>query len=223
MFRFILLLLAGASPAAPAAPDWASYNQLQAKHLRAMAEPALNSSSALHGFRQRIRLLVLPTFEPGYAIRIDIRQSGVSQIIVVSETGQGGYSPGKRKFISKVAGDADTTQFVQSAIRASNVEAEPVEAGPISAGNGEEGVDDSIVCTDGTMFFVEYFDAAGRPRTVKRHSCDLRFGKYRAIIPVSVMMHGLAKVPLPTVVWNCVSIVNACGNWDSYAKAMDSP
>ena len=221
MYRLIILLFVAASSAASGASDWTGYDQWQAKHLQAMEEPTLNTPSALKGFRQRIRILVLPTFEAGYAIRVDIPRSGVPQIIVVSETGQGGYSPGKRKFISKQAGDDDTATVVQAAIRASNVESEPIEAGPISAGETDD--DDVIVCTDGTMFFVEYVDFAGQPKVIKRHGCDLRFGKYRAIVPISVMMHGLANVPLPREVWNCVSIGNACGSWERYWKAMDRP
>lgn len=223
MYRLIALLLVAASSTASPASDWRGYDQSQAEHLQAMAEPTLNNLSALKGFRQRIRILVLPTFEAGYAIRIDIPRTGTPQILVVSETGQGGYSPGKRKFISKKAGDAETVKFVQATIRASNVETEPVEAGPISGSDGKSDNDDAIVCMDGTMFFLEYVDAAGHHRVLKRHGCDLRFGKYRAIVPISVMMHGLANVPLPREVWNCVSIGNACGGWESYWKLMDMP
>lgn len=158
----------------------------------------------------------MPTFKPGYSIRVDVQLSGKSRITVVSETGQGGYSPGRRKPVSASDGDDDTAKFVQAALHASHIDAETAEPTEISAGK-----DDVIVCTDGTAFFLEYFDADHRHRIIKRSGCDMLYGKQRALVPLATLMHGLGKLPLEWHVWSCIAAGEACGDWDKYWKLMD--
>lgn len=214
--NLVAIVLVAASPVSAKEAQWEGYDKWPARHLRAMAEPSFASARAIDGFQQRIRILVLPTFQSGYSIRVDVPLSGKARIVVVSETGQGGYSPGRKKSVSAHDGDADTPKYVQAALRASGIDSETADAKAIEVGN-----DEAIVCTDGTAFFLEYFDAKHRHRIIKRSGCDVLYGSQRAIVPVAVMLHGVAKVPLEWHVWSCVAAAAACGDWNKYGQLMD--
>src|SRR3954465_12496715 len=103
---FLPLMLAQAqAPLAPGdyVPDtgwhddsWSRdfYERWFGDQLRAMGEPPLGAPPDLAGFEERFRLLVLPTFSPAFASRIDVGRDGRATLHWADLNGRGGYDPG---------------------------------------------------------------------------------------------------------------------------------
>jgi hypothetical protein len=72
----------------------AFYERWFGDQLRAMGEPTLRSASDRGRFTRRLRVLILPSFEPAYALRIDESGSG-GAVTFVKLDGRGGYAPGR--------------------------------------------------------------------------------------------------------------------------------
>ncbi|HEY5721781.1 MAG TPA: hypothetical protein VIT45_05615 [Allosphingosinicella sp.] len=105
----IALLLGMTSlPAADAEPPraryvpvdgWSSAEQPEVheewfgSYLQAMGEPVLSQPESLGGFRQRIRMLVVPGHGHPYAVRIDVTKSGMADVRVVRLEGSGDDPP----------------------------------------------------------------------------------------------------------------------------------
>lgn len=63
--------------------------------LRAMEEPSLFRPKDIEGFDWRVRVLVLPSFDPGFAIRVEKPIDGAVTSITTVLDGAGGYDPGE--------------------------------------------------------------------------------------------------------------------------------
>lgn len=68
---------------------------LYAKHLKALAEPALKSLSKPRSKDETYRFLWLRTFHNPVAVRVDIRKDGTATLTTKVSSGQGGYDPGR--------------------------------------------------------------------------------------------------------------------------------
>lgn len=125
--------------------------------LRAMHEPPLATAADLGHLRMRIRLTVLPTFDPAIAYRVDERSDGAMILRWAKLDGRGGYAPG----VIDEAGVRHLTAAEARALRAAIAEAglaslprEPApeidEAGTLT------------ICADGTTYIIEELDAQER-------------------------------------------------------------
>ena len=173
MRRFCLaLLLIGAGAAALAAPhglyvpldiwrdaeDAARHEAWYGGHLRAMAEPILSRREDHSDFRRRFRMLVLPSFHPPYAIRVDQGTSGRARVRIVRLTGRGGYAPGEILEQESYTLTADQAARLDRDIEASGLASAPPRA--------------RAACIDGVQFVFELVDAQAN-RFVDRHQCSL--------------------------------------------------
>ena len=168
-FCLALLLIGAAAFAAPHgryvppdiwrdADDAARREAWYGGQLRAMAEPILRRREDRSGFRRRFRMLVLPSFHPPYAIRVDQETSGTARVRIVRLTGRGGYAPGEILEQESYALTADQAARLDGDIEASGLASAPPRAG--------------AACIDGAHFIFELVDARGN-RFVDRHQCSL--------------------------------------------------
>lgn len=148
----------------PDQPDF--YESWFGRQLRAMREPVLSRPGDLAGFTRRFRMLVLPTFHPAYAIRVDRRSDGRSEVRAVRLSGRGGYDPGRISEEESYLADGAQLAPLDRAIAAAQLASLPMEAGPPSDENG-----DLVICTDGTQFVFELVEPSGS-RFVSRHDCQ---------------------------------------------------
>ncbi|MBQ1498058.1 MAG: hypothetical protein IIZ38_07075 [Sphingomonas sp.] len=73
--------------------DW--FKQSGEAALSAMREPALWRDTSIEGYSRRSRLLVVPSFQAPYAIRIDQPLGDLPEAHFVETDGMGGYDPGR--------------------------------------------------------------------------------------------------------------------------------
>lgn len=151
--------------------DIAFYERWFGRQLRAMREPALRDRDDLGGYRRRFRLLVLPSFTPAYAYRVDERAGGRATLRWVMLDGAGGYRPGRVAHRGNRLLTASEADELWRAITDAGLNALPRRHGM------ERGVlsdDDAIiVCGDGIQYVLELLD---RDRAVflTRHQCEIR-------------------------------------------------
>jgi hypothetical protein len=138
--------------------EWAKdfYEGWYGGQLRAMHEPPLATAADLEHFRMRIRLTVLPTFDPAFAYRVDERADGAMILRWARLDGRGGYAPG----VIDEAGARHLTAAEARALRAAaaapglaSLPREPREA---------DGAGNLSICVDGTTVVIEKLDAGGR-------------------------------------------------------------
>jgi hypothetical protein len=60
-----------------------------------MNEPPMSRPGDMAGYRTRFRLLVLPSFEPAFAYRVDEHSEGRAVLRWVRLDGRGAYAPGR--------------------------------------------------------------------------------------------------------------------------------
>jgi len=144
-----------------ASDDAATYfEEWFGKQLLAMREPPLLTPADLAGRLQRFRLLVLPTFRPAYAVRVDQRTSDRALIRFVQLNGAGGYEPGS------IVRDKSRTLSVRElnrlnkAIIAASLPSRPRQEETPTATNSS-GELEIIICADGTMYVFELLDEHG--------------------------------------------------------------
>lgn len=142
------------------------------EQLRAMGEPILSRPGDLGRFHSRLRLLVLPTFRPGYAIRVDESGSG-GEVSFVELDGRGGYAPGRvrRRFHYRLTPVEmrDVHRVVrQFGLASAPAVAPPAPAEPEFTPDGEQIVH---FCGDVTSFVIELANASGS-HFVLRSQCD---------------------------------------------------
>lgn len=130
------------------------------RQLTAMGEPPLGSSRDLDGFRERFRFLVLPTFKPGYAYRVDVSRGGAMFLRWAVLSGRGGYAPG----ILAARGSRKLTrpeaEEFKSALAAASLPRLPREEAVVSTDSS--GAQVIRVGADCTMFVFEHLTSRGR-------------------------------------------------------------
>jgi hypothetical protein len=123
--------------------------------LRAMHEPSFASSASLRGYHQRLRLLVLPTFRPGYVFRIDEASNHKVTMRWALLNGAGGYKPGQIAEQSERTLTPPEWHAVSDALTKANLstvsQTEHIRIIP-----GEDG--GIVVCADGTVYVIERRD-----------------------------------------------------------------
>lgn len=169
-FLGLLLICGGAAPPATQgsyvpAGIWrdpeqeAHFERWFGDQLRAMREPVLSRMRDRAGFRRRFRMLVLPSFHPAYAIRIDEEAAGGARVRIVRLGGAGGYTPGGIKQEESFTLGADAVRQIDAAIEASGLAALAPDS-------------DRSLCLDGARFVFELIDERSN-RFVTRHQCEL--------------------------------------------------
>jgi hypothetical protein len=146
------------------------YESWFGNQLRAMDEPILSRPGALGRFNMRLRILVLPTFQHGYAIRID-ESAGGGLVSFVELTGAGGYAPGQVRRRTAFHLTAAEMRDVHRLVRQAGLESAPAsvpEPPPIDTPDGQI----VTVCADGTGYVVELVDRRGS-RFVHRSDCGI--------------------------------------------------
>ena len=140
------------------------YEKWYGKQLVAMGEKQLWVQRARDKASLTVRLLFLPTFDPGTMLQISFFEDGGARFTYKMLDGAGGYEPGKlsRKF----AGDVEN----QMAAKIKNF------LDRIDALGGKIPTafyDPTLVCTDGTQTVLE-FSGAGLYTVLDRHECDMK-------------------------------------------------
>lgn len=164
--------------------------------LRALREPSFAFASSRLGFRERLRVLVLPHADPGYILRLDVRADG-SALMTVSEakwTSRKRQSeprmvrswavrvdPEKAK---KMVEDARLADVLRPRFQPDIEDQKP---------NPDDGSDQSI-CISFSRLILERLDEYGR-HSVAKTGC----GQSDAIDPVIFQIHRLAGVEVMTL------------------------
>lgn len=165
------------------------YGDWYGKHLRAMEEPSFAAADAARGYSRRYRLLVLPTFTPAYAIRIDVPLHGPVRATVVTETGAGGYDPGNKVPLWSYEIREHHPGEMDDMVRGARIENRTNGAEP------ETPSGQIVVCGDGTRYVFEELDADGTQHLVSRHQCDLDGD--RPMIDLFYHMHRIGRLTVP--------------------------
>jgi hypothetical protein len=148
--------------------DWSPtyYEDWLGGQLRAMREPALSGRTGLAGYRERFRLLVLPSFEPSYFYRIDVRQDGIALLRWGRLNGRGGYAPGRlvrqgtRPLLATELGEFRHA-LVSGALSTLSRQEQVIFI-------DEQGNEVLRSCFDGTLLVLEHLTAHGRAYVVRR-------------------------------------------------------
>ena len=167
----LALALQGAQPAQAwdYVPDtgwhddaWARsfYERWFGGQLRAMREPPLATGSDLGGFSERLRMLVLPTFRPAYAYRVDFRADGSAALRWARLNGRGGYAPGRLARQRSRALAPHEVRRLKEALAAAALGSLPREE-PLAPADAD-GTEDIGICVDGTGFVFEHLSVDGR-------------------------------------------------------------
>jgi hypothetical protein len=146
------------------------------RQLRAMNEPVLRRPQDRGRFRSRFRMLVLPSFQPAYAVRVDVRGTGDALVRTVELSGAGGYSPGHVARQRTYRLDKEDVEALFSAIEAA-------ELRDLDADFRWEAVvpdGEPAICVDGVQYVFELAERAGS-RFVTRDWCELG-GELTALI-----------------------------------------
>ncbi|MEA3048489.1 MAG: hypothetical protein QOG84_325 [Sphingomonadales bacterium] len=176
-FLALMLALAQASPATgDYVPDtgwnddaWSRdfYEGWFGGQLRAMGEPPLGAPADLGPFAERFRLLVLPTFTPAFASRIDVGPDGKAILRWADLNGRGGYEPGTlAREGSRPLRGSELRRF-RSALAAAALGSLRRQEGDAIV-NDAAGTSTIRLCADGTTFVFEHLDASGRQYVVRQ-------------------------------------------------------
>ncbi|MEP9358700.1 hypothetical protein [Sphingomonas sp. KR3-1] len=181
----LLLLAPGAAQAqeAPAArtqylpPDFAPnkdgfLESWVGMHLASMEEPMLWAPQALDGYRSRLRMLVLPTFNQPYVIGIDQRADGRLELRYTRTKGRGGYGGGPIDERRTSALAADRFARVSDALAAARFAERLPDNKDGREFAGAPRRQDMVMCMDGTQLLFELRTASG-DHVVTRHECTL--------------------------------------------------
>lgn len=171
---------AQASPVPDYVPDtgwndeeWARsfYERWFGRQLTAMGEPPLATSADLAGMRRRFRLLVLPTFKPAFAYRVDEHADGTATLRATRLDGRGGYSPGQiSSQIQRQLGRKELKAF-ETAAKAADLGAQPRQEPTSTRKTNPDGSEEIRFCVDGTTYVFEQLDETGRQYLMRM--CDI--------------------------------------------------
>jgi hypothetical protein len=188
------LALLQAAPARDYVPDagwqddqWGRtfYERWFGDQLRAMGEPPFSGDADLAGYRERFRLLVLPSFWPGYAWRLDVRQDGSAVLRWARLSGRGGYAPGRLvRQGSRPLRAAELRAWRQALTAAAlpTLARQIRDEGVTTDADGSQNVS---ICVDAPMFVFEHL-APGRRDYVIR-DCDIED-------PLQRLLHILSRM-----------------------------
>lgn len=163
----------------------ALHEQWIGDQLRAMQEPILLPPAPFGGFRSRYRLLVLPSFSPSTAIRIDELPGGRYLETTTQLDGRGGYDPGRiARTWTRLVSAAEIAMLRQAleAARIDSVSAEPAFSWGHPFGRP--------MCLDGTQFLIE----TRTPNSyafVTRHQCQTN-STYREALLLMARIGGVS-------------------------------
>ena len=129
--------------------------------LRAMGEPSLSARDARGRYQRRFRLLVLPTFYPAKAVRIDEMGDGSATLRAVELNGRGGYAPGTLETQSEYELDGREVRRLHRDIAAARLDTLPRMDFPDSVRVDADGSQTLTLCVDGTTLVFELLDASG--------------------------------------------------------------
>ncbi|MEA3062770.1 MAG: hypothetical protein QOJ94_2551 [Sphingomonadales bacterium] len=137
-----------------------SYERWFGAQLRAMGEPPLGAPAGLGRFEERFRLLVLPSFRPAFASRIDVGRDGRAILSWAELNGRGGDAPGTlARQGSRTLRGSELRRF-RSALAAAAVGSYPREQSDKTV--ERDGSSVLRICVDGTTFVFEHLDAHRR-------------------------------------------------------------
>ncbi|NNC73723.1 MAG: hypothetical protein HKN78_12725 [Sphingomonadaceae bacterium] len=167
--------------------DWTSvfYENWFGRQLRAMGEPPIVDDSDLAGHQSRFRLLILPSFRPASAYRVDQNIDGTGSLRAVVLDGAGGYEPGNiAQSVSRTL-DPEELDQLESVISEASLDFLPREGEP----EGVREIDGETViriCMDGTTYVFEYL-ANGRRHYLER-SCIIEENALRDLVDVTTAL-----------------------------------
>jgi hypothetical protein len=166
------------------ADNWRFFEDWFGDQLAAMREPSLLSISQEGASAEQYRLLVLPSFSPGYAIRVTHKFDGDSEIKYTELDGAGGYEPGKISKQSVREIPQQQVDDLKETFEAINFWGLPTELDR-SPKPGEV----IHVCTDGTRFVFETV-SGGQYKLFHVHEC--RAGEVTGLAELISLFHELA-------------------------------
>ncbi len=148
--------------------EWSLLESWYGGQLGAMQEPSLWEMSKANPSAQQYRLLVLPTFIPAYAIRVERGSVASSRLTYVLLNGAGGYEPGKIKTRDvRQIETARSNEFL-SLLDHIDYWSFPTDVLADRRRSGEK----VVICLDGTTFVLEAV-VAGRYKLSTIHMCNL--------------------------------------------------
>lgn len=156
-------------------PDEVTWRRVErdwwGRQLRAMREPSLYGLSRRGSADDHYRLAVLPTFSPGFAVRVTDEENGAARVSYVELDGRGGYEPGEvaKRWVADAAPGAvdDILRRLESA----DFWSLPTDSFDVAGWRDEDG-DEIVVCADGTSYVIEVV-RGGRYKLFDMHSCYL--------------------------------------------------
>jgi hypothetical protein len=150
-----------------------------------MGEPPLAGNTDLATYRERFRLLVLPSFWPAYAYRIDVRQDGAAYLRWARLSGRGGYEPGQLvRQGTRPLRSHELREWRQALTVLASVTRETQnEADGTVNSDGSQNVS---ICVDGTMLVLERLTTTGRDYVIR--DCEIEASLRRLVTIVSRMM-----------------------------------
>lgn len=161
------------------------YERWFGNQLRAMREPPFSSEADLAGYMGRFRLLVLPSFWPGYAYRVDVREDGSAVLRWSRLSGRGGYAPGRlARQGSRPLRAPELREWRQTLAAAAlaTLTREAQDEGVTIDADGSQNVS---ICVDGTMLVFEHLTSRGRDYVIR--DCDIEDSLQRLVNVVSRM------------------------------------
>jgi len=143
------------------------------QHLASMQAPYLVPASALDGYAERVRLLVLPTFHAPYAVMLDRTRGGRTTVRIAMTDGRGGYGTGKLVRDDRRPLPRSDWAAITAAMRTARLAERTTDndSGAEFVG-GAPPPRDLVRCMDGTRLVFESRTRAGY-RIVTRHECRL--------------------------------------------------
>lgn len=164
--------------------------------LSALGEPSFAVAANRRGYRERLRLLVLPHIDPGYVLRLDISTDGSAQVTVSEAKWTSRERESEPRLLRRwtVAVDpAKANEFVRDVLRSDVLRSRfqpDVEKQVLSSNNDSE---DSI-CINFGGAMLERLDEFGH-HSVAKTGC----GQSEAIEPLINELHELARVEAMTL------------------------
>lgn len=138
----------------------------------------------LVGYRERFRLLVLPSFWPAYAYRIDVRQDGSAYLRWARLNGRGGYEPGRLvRQGTRPLRSHELRELRQALTALATVTRETQNE--VDGTVNPDGSQNVSICVDGTMLVLERLTPTGRDYVIR--DCDIEESLRRLLNVVSRM------------------------------------
>ncbi len=161
--------------------EWAAefYEEWYGGQLRAMNEPPLSSTPRLNDIR-RFRLLVVPTYAPAFAYRVDQGSNGTASFRWVGLDGAGGHKPGNiAKESRRVLRQRELRRFA-AALEESRLGSLPRELPLEPTVSNPDGTETITICLHATYYVFEHSDGERRD-FITRNECEVEESLQRLI------------------------------------------